>query len=1153
MALGWSGATLTVAVVASSVVLPGAALAADAPRVGPIPAWVRSAPVDLAERDDLKGLPTAILLHDIQVSFQTDSWTEFHEIKARVQTPAGLQALGAIPFQWSPWSDTLTFHRASILRQGQPTIDVLPKDGAFTVLRRETGLEQAMLTGVLTAVLQPEGLQVGDMLDLVISIRHADPLLQGRTAALIANWDSAPVSRVRLEAHWPSALDVRWRETAGLPPLRRSEANGVTTVALDLDDVHPPILPAHAPARFQHGRQIEFTTFADWKAVAQVMTPLFAKAADLPPQSAVAAQAKAIAVTTTDPKARAAAALQLVEDQVRYLAHAEAGGGYSPQSAEETWRLRYGDCKAKTALLIALLRELGVAAEPVLVNMTAGDGLDAHLPSTLPFDHVLVRVKLGGRDYWLDGSRQGDRSLDSLATPAFGWVLPLGADDAELVHLVPPPSTEPQITQLIAYDASGGVTAPEPTRLQTTFRGDAAIILHALLVAIPPDRMDAALKGYWTKAHTAFTPTMVAAVWDPVTSEEKVTAQGTSKLDWTGSGLELQSVEFGGAPDIKRDPASSDIDAPYVVEFPSTIETDESVVLPPGDTMSPAAAKDVYVDTVIAGVAYHRSATVTGNVFKVMASQRALQPEITAMQARASVEPLTKLGDQGVYAPAGPATRAADTASAIDSHPTTIEGHLTRGHALLGAGRDQEARAEFDAAISLDSKSQRAWAGRAVAEAWLTNPAAAADADKADSLGPPNIVAAQARALLAEQLGELETARAAYRRSLSLGPDDIFTLHHLIAVELRSSDIEEARRDLKHLMRVDPQETKYVHLWGAAIEEAEHHKEAAERELAQMPVATPEERLERAKEYVLLGDMDLGRADVDVAIAAKPSAAAWLVRASADGGFASVAANADVEAAIKLAPDNEDALVWQAQAAGARGDYAAAMPVIDRLLSEHAESDGDFRVWRAQFEGKLGHKAEMDADFTHARATAGVAAPQASYLCREEVEMKWRAEVAIADCERALGTLPTAAVRQDVIILLHRLGREAEAERALSTMEATTHDPTELNSLCYGLAGENMRLDRAIADCDASLKLRPNDAATLDSRAFTLMRMGRDADALAAYDAALKADPTVYTSLYGRGLVEARLGRGPDAARDTAAALAARPHMREDFAEMGIR
>ncbi len=121
---------------------------------------------------------------------------------------------------------------------------------------------------------------------------------------------------------------------------------------------------------------------------------------------------------------------------------------------------------------------------------------------------------------------------------------------------------------MIRYDATGGVTAPEPSRFETIFRGDAAVVLHAQLSAVPPERLDAALKQYWAGVHSAFTAEHVAVAWDPATGEEKLTADGSSKLDWSGDGLELQHVALGGAPDIKRD-AAADPDAPYLVDFPA--------------------------------------------------------------------------------------------------------------------------------------------------------------------------------------------------------------------------------------------------------------------------------------------------------------------------------------------------------------------------------------------------------------------------------------------------------------------------------------------------------------------------------------------------------------------------------------------------------
>jgi hypothetical protein len=48
-------------------------------------------------KDDLKGLPFVILLHDVQFTFDADGWVECHEVMARVQTPDGPRAPGVLP------------------------------------------------------------------------------------------------------------------------------------------------------------------------------------------------------------------------------------------------------------------------------------------------------------------------------------------------------------------------------------------------------------------------------------------------------------------------------------------------------------------------------------------------------------------------------------------------------------------------------------------------------------------------------------------------------------------------------------------------------------------------------------------------------------------------------------------------------------------------------------------------------------------------------------------------------------------------------------------------------------------------------------------------------------------------------------------------
>lgn len=56
-------------------------------------------------------------------------------------------------------------------------------------------------------------------------------------------------------------------------------------------------------------------------------------------------------------------------------------------------------------MLLELLDALGIEADPVLVsNGTSTDGLDARLPNPGHFHHVLVRARIAGEEYWLDGT-----------------------------------------------------------------------------------------------------------------------------------------------------------------------------------------------------------------------------------------------------------------------------------------------------------------------------------------------------------------------------------------------------------------------------------------------------------------------------------------------------------------------------------------------------------------------------------------------------------------------------------------------------------------------------------------------------------------------------------------------------------------------------
>jgi hypothetical protein len=136
---------------------------------------------------------------------------------------------------------------------------------------------------------------------------------------------------------------------------------------------------------------------------------------------------------SASPSRQIALALQYVQSKVRYLGIEFGQNSHKPSSAVETLARHYGDCKDKTVLLITLLKELGVAAVPALVDSDYRQALIDQIPRYAAFDHVIVKVDFEGFSYWLDPTRDvqlGD--LNEIYQHDFAYGLLLDGQSTEL-------------------------------------------------------------------------------------------------------------------------------------------------------------------------------------------------------------------------------------------------------------------------------------------------------------------------------------------------------------------------------------------------------------------------------------------------------------------------------------------------------------------------------------------------------------------------------------------------------------------------------------------------------------------------------------------------------------------------------------------------
>jgi tetratricopeptide (TPR) repeat protein len=449
---------------------PQTVWAGDKVLIRPVPDWTTPAPPL-----DFKTMPRAgnsLPLFDEQVRVDGDVVTAFFDSATVISSPEVLTQRGTLSINWRPSHGDLTFHRLEILRDGE-TVDALGDGGDITVLRREAGLERLVVDGQLTAVKHIEGLRVGDVLHAVFSVSSRDGVLGGQVQdGMLLIPGPARIGFGRARLVWPSDRAITWKALMpGIAATPRALNAQWTELVVPLPLPKLAEMPKNMPSRFAPVPLIQFTSFAGWDDVARVMAPLYTVKGAIAPGSDLAARVDAIAARSPDPVRRMADALQMVQDEVRYQLVALGTGNYVPQAPADTWSKRYGDCKAKTVLLLAMLDRLGIAAEPVLANIKRGDAVSQMLPAALAFDHVFVRARSGGEEYWLDGTMLGSRHADIRDVPRYGQVLPLGGSGAGLLDLPRRAHARPDIAIDVAYDMSAGPHLPAPFRLTLRYAG----------------------------------------------------------------------------------------------------------------------------------------------------------------------------------------------------------------------------------------------------------------------------------------------------------------------------------------------------------------------------------------------------------------------------------------------------------------------------------------------------------------------------------------------------------------------------------------------------------------------------------------------------------------------------------------------------------
>lgn len=445
----------------------------------PAPPWAIYHPLKSPGEAGQEGVLVPALLQDAQHHLELS--TLFHRVVYFLPNHASVQHGSRIEISFAPENERILFHDLHLIRDGV-VIDLMPTQ-EVRVLSREARMERYVFDGRLLAVLVLNDVRSGDIVDYSYSVEATKAPLFGRQHGqfLLRGNFSVEALRCRLLYREGRSVYVAPRSCDDQPQVTFAEDN-LIDCRWERNAVKPLRIEADAPTWAYPLEWIDYGEFFTWTEVAAAAGCLFATAPGDVPEY----------VTTWLNQVRAAAAspgqfiLQLVryvQEHVRYVSVSLDEHSHTPYSLATILQRNYGDCKDKTTLLCALLRQAGFDAVPALVNAHLREHAVNGLARPHAFNHVITRLRHADKTYWIDATLtdQGGQ-LDTLSHPPFGVALVLDGTEDCLVA-VPPAPVPPSVNydEQVTVHRTGGTAEIHITR--TFFGALADDMRHRLTVS----------------------------------------------------------------------------------------------------------------------------------------------------------------------------------------------------------------------------------------------------------------------------------------------------------------------------------------------------------------------------------------------------------------------------------------------------------------------------------------------------------------------------------------------------------------------------------------------------------------------------------------------------------------------------------------------
>ena len=673
--------------------------------------------------------PYVVLLDDGHFTVESDgSSRSVERFLYRIDDESAVEYMGSVESDWSPWYSQ------------RPKIEarVITKDGTVHLLDQAAvteapaGDESTDIFSDGRVVRAPlPAIEVGSIVEYVITTDGRTPIEGAGLSEHFLFGLGVPVNRARLTIDAPLALTPRIvNRTIAKPVVEERNGRRITVWELGpidaIDDYENSLPPEELGAPY-----VAFSTGSSWKEIAARYAAIVDR------QIAGSTLQKAVRAAignATEPQEVVARLLAAIQKDIRYAGVEVGEGSIIPRPPKTVLQNKYGDCKDKATLLVAMLREAGLSAHVVLLR--AGFDFDASndLPGLGMFNHAIVRVENGDAPIWVDPTDPFSRAGELPITDQGRMVLIASNDTTALVRTPEAPSSANLYREVRTF------VLPEHGRAKVTeiseYRGAAESSLRRQFIDEEPKQLRENLEGYAKNAYVAKSLERHEHT-DPrdLTKPFRLTLEvneSQSGVVEDGDGavainlavlLDLLPNELRNREDAKAEDDPEDAEEPRKNDFffgtPSVREWSYRIIPPAGyvaRTLPPSETKR------LGSVTYSQELTAGENgvvqaTFRVDSGKRRLTPaeyeETRLAVSRFAKEPTFMLGfdsiGQSKLNEGDVGGALAEYRRLAQLHPKEAQHHIEMARALIAGGLGEAAREEARRAVAIEPGNVEAY------------------------------------------------------------------------------------------------------------------------------------------------------------------------------------------------------------------------------------------------------------------------------------------------------------------------------------------------------------------------------------------------------------------------------------------------------------